>query len=115
MIWLRPVVLIPVILLRVVWGREVTMETFSPRILLRRVDFPTFGLPIIATYPERKSLAVPSPVTSHSSLKSRDRSPYPLHPLFQVLHGGCVGQSDMAVIAKSITGNEGDIRVLEEI
>jgi hypothetical protein len=45
----------PNILLRVVWGFEVTMDTFWPSTALRKVDFPTLGLPIIETKPERKA------------------------------------------------------------
>ncbi len=44
----------PRILFLVVWGREVVMATFSPRIWLRRVDFPTFGRPTIEINPDRK-------------------------------------------------------------
>lgn len=46
MIWASGSVLIPVILFLVVWGFEVTMAIFSPSMALRRVDFPTFGLPM---------------------------------------------------------------------
>ena len=41
----------PVILVRVVCGLFETIAIFSPSMALRRVDFPTFGLPSIAIKP----------------------------------------------------------------
>jgi hypothetical protein len=39
--------------LRVVWGTAEMIDTFSPHIVLIRVDLPADGRPMIATKPER--------------------------------------------------------------
>ena len=39
----------PRIALRVVWGTELTIETFAPHSAFSNVDLPTEGLPTIAT------------------------------------------------------------------
>src|SRR5690606_35623032 len=58
---------------RVVCGLGVMGATFTPSIVLRRVDLPTLGLPTIATKPERvgpageKSCGVSS-VTARESM-----------------------------------------------
>ena len=44
--------LIPRIRVRVVWGLSETMAILSPRIRLRRVDFPTFVLPRMEMKPD---------------------------------------------------------------
>lgn len=41
----------PKMRLRVVCGLGVTMESFVPRMALSNVDFPTLGLPMMATKP----------------------------------------------------------------
>src|SRR3990172_3340721 len=48
----------PSIRFLVVLGFSETIAIFSPTITLRRVDFPTFGLPIIEIKPERKFSSV---------------------------------------------------------
>src|ERR1700757_4196818 len=50
------VVRIPVTRLRVVCGLGVTMATFSPKSWFNNVDFPTFGRPTMAMYPERNEV-----------------------------------------------------------
>jgi hypothetical protein len=47
--WPASRVIIPLILFRVVWGTGETIETFSPQILFKSVDFPAEGRPIIDT------------------------------------------------------------------
>ena len=42
----------PVIRVRVVWGLEVTIATFSPTSRFVRLDLPTFGRPMTATNTE---------------------------------------------------------------
>ena len=53
--WASSVVSTPRIWWRVVLGRDEVIVTFSPTIVLIRVDFPTFGRPAMVTNPERIS------------------------------------------------------------
>ena len=50
-----PRVTTPVMRVRVVWGLEVTMATFSPTRRFVRLDLPTFGRPMTATKTEEVS------------------------------------------------------------
>ena len=50
-----PRVITPVMRVRVVWGLEVTMATFSPTKRFVRLDLPTFGRPMTATNTEEVS------------------------------------------------------------
>ena len=59
---------IPVIRVRVVWGRRETMAIFSPTSRLSNVDLPTFGRPTSATNPARCA----APVSAEG--KSRPRA-----------------------------------------
>src|SRR6266550_3584982 len=51
--WAPGIFLIPVMRLRVVCGRGETIESFSPTIRFRSVDFPALGRPISDTNPAR--------------------------------------------------------------
>lgn len=57
--------------LRVVWGRDEVIATFSPTNALTRVDLPTFGLPTTDTKPD----------LMRSRLQTYLGDPTPLNPL----------------------------------
>ncbi len=122
MIWLFSDVLIPIILFRVVCALDVTMDIFSPRTLFKSVDFPTFGLPMIATYPERKFSITYIFVDRHERENSNyrlykfcHRLSYPLNTLSQVFHGCSVRKSYIVIIPEYTAVNKGDIGVFKEI
>ena len=59
-IWASRRFLIPVMRVRVVWGRGETIASFSPTRRLSNVDFPAFGRPISDTNPERIVTVAPA-------------------------------------------------------
>src|SRR5258708_25072348 len=91
--WAAPSIAIPRMLARVVCTLGVTMVTLLPTIALTRVDFPTFGAPMMATKPQRcepvscgASSEVPSISTGCFHLDAR------LAPSFDALLDALSGQ-----------------------